>query len=216
MDVPDNTNSITVESGYMCPNLSVINNDTENIGEAVFVMDFNENGNYVKEKVSGEIYKGDHIFRTGGKHLGYIYPDVKSATDMNAVKLNSSIFDMGIQKQLNLNASDSLTISFWIIYTVNSGIEIIRNGSDVLTFDGVNVRCNNYNLGAIMSVEGGRFAKVDVVIDGANNTIKTYKNGICMYTTSESPKLNLVTSLLTGEKEYTLLKRSSDDDVAAI
>ena len=67
-----------------------------------------------------------------------------------------------------------------------------------------------------MSVEGGRFAKVDVVIDGANNTIKTYKNGICMYTTSESPKLNLVTSLLTGEKEYTLLKRSSDDDVAAI
>lgn len=216
VDVPDNTNSIIVESGYMCPNLSVINNDTENIGEAVFVMDFNENGNYVKEKVSGEIYKGDHIFRTGGKHLGYIYPDVKSATDMNAVKLNSSIFDMGIQKQLNLNASDSLTISFWIIYTVNSGIEIIRNGSDVITFDGVNVRCNNYNLGAIMSVEGGRFAKVDVVIDGANNTIKTYKNGICMYTTSESPKLNLVTSLLTGEKEYTLLKRSSDDDVAAI
>ena len=216
VDVPDNTNSIIVESGYMCPNLSVINNDTENIGEAVFVMDFNENGNYVKEKVSGEIYKGDHIFRTGGKHLGYIYPDVKSANDMNAVKLNSSIFDMGIQKQLNLNASDSLTISFWIIYTVNSGIEIIRNGSDVLTFDGVNVRCNNYNLGAIMSVEGGRFAKVDVVIDGANNTIKTYKNGICMYTTSESPKLNLVTSLLTGEKEYTLLKRSSDDDVAAI
>ena len=216
VDVPDNTNSIIVESGYMCPNLSVINNDTENVGEAVFVMDFNENGNYLKEKVSGEIYKGDHAFRNGGKHLGYIYPDVKSAIDMNAVKLNSPIFDMGIQKQLNLNASDSLTISFWIIYTVNSGLEIIRNGSDVLTFDGVNVRCNNYNLGAIMSVEGGRFAKVDVVIDGANNTIKTYKNGICMYTTSESPKLNLVTSLLTGEKEYTLLKRSSDDDVAAI
>lgn len=216
VDVPDNTNSIIVESGYMCPNLSVINNDTENVGEAVFVMDFNENGNYLKEKVSGEIYKGDHAFRNGGKHLGYIYPDVKSAIDMNAVKLNSPIFDMGIQKQLNLNASDSLTISFWIIYTVNSGLEIIRNGSDVITFDGVNVRCNNYNLGAIMSVEGGRFAKVDVVIDGANNTIKTYKNGICMYTTSESPKLNLVTSLLTGEKEYTLLKRSSDDDVAAI
>lgn len=216
VDVPDNTNSIIVESGYMCPNLSVINNDTENVGEAVFVMDFNENGNYLKEKVSGEIYKGDHAFRNGGKHLGYIYPDVKSAIDMNAVKLNSPIFDMGIQKQLNLNASDSLTISFWIIYTVNSGLEIIRNGSDVITFDGVNVRCNNYNLGAIMSVEGGRFAKVDVVIDGANNIIKTYKNGICMYTTSESPKLNLVTSLLTGEKEYTLLKRSSDDDVAAI
>lgn len=216
VDVPDGTNSIIVESGYMCPNLSVINNDTENAGEAVFVMDFNENGKYLKEKVSGEIYKGDHAFRNGGKHLGYIYPDVKSAIDMNAIKLNSPIFDMGIQKQLNLNASDSLTISFWIIYTVNSGLEIIRNGSDVITFDGVNVRCNNYNLGAIMSVEGGRFAKVDVVIDGANNTIKTYKNGICMYTTSESPKLNLVTSLLTGEKEYTLLKRSSDDDVAAI
>ena len=216
VDIPEGTNSITVESGYMCPNLSVINNDTENVGEAVFVMDFNENGKYLKEKVSGEIYKGDHAFRDGGKHLGYIYPDVKSTADMNAVKLNSPIFDMGIQKQLNLNASDSLTISFWIIYTVNSGIEIIRNGSDVLTFDGVNVRCNNYNLGAIMSVEGGRFAKVDVVIDGANNTIKTYKNGICMYTTSESPKLNLVTSLLTGEKEYTLLKRLSDDDVMAI
>lgn len=216
VDVPEGTNSITVESGYMCPNLSVINNDTENIGDAVFVMDFNENGKYLKEKVSGEIYKGDHAFRDGGKHLGYIYPDVKSVTDMNAVKLNSPIFDMGIQKQLNLNASDGLTISFWIIYTVNSKLEIISNGSDALTFDGVNIRCNNYNLGAIMSVEGGRFAKVDVVIDGANNTIKTYKNGICMYTTSESPKLNLVTSLLTGEKEYTLLKRSSDDDVAAI
>ena len=217
VDVPDGTNSIIVESGYMCPNLSVINNDTENFGEAVFVMDFNENGKYLKEKVSGEIYKGDHAFRNGGKHLGYIYPDVKSAIDMNAIKLNSPTFDMGIQKQLNLNASDSLTISFWVVYTVNSGFEIIRNGSDVLTFDGVNVRCNNYNLGAIMSVEGGRFAKVDVVIDGANNTIKTYKNGICMYTTSESPKLNLVTSLLTGEKEYTLLKRlSDDDDVTAI
>ena len=31
---------------------------------------------------------------------------------------------------------------------------------------------------------GGDYAP-DVVIDGANNTIKTYKNGICMYTTSE-------------------------------
>lgn len=216
VDVPHGTNSITVESGYMCPNLSVINNDTENIGDAVFVMDFNENGKYLKEKVSGEIYKGDHVFRNGGKHLGYIYPDVKSAIDMNAIKLNSSIFDMGIQKRLNLNASNSLTISFWIIYTVNSGIEIIRNGSDVLTFDGVNIRCNNYNLGAIMSVEGGRFAKVDVVIDGANNTIKTYKNGICMYTTSEQAKLTLVTSLLTGEKDYILLKRSSDDGISAI
>ena len=67
-----------------------------------------------------------------------------------------------------------------------------------------------------MSVEGSRFAKVDVVIDGANNTIKTYKNGICMYTTSEQAKLNLVTSLLTGEKDYILLKRSSDDGIAAI
>lgn len=67
-----------------------------------------------------------------------------------------------------------------------------------------------------MSVEGGRFAKVDVVIDGANNTIKTYKNGICIYTTTEQAKLNLVTSLLTGEKDYILLKRSSDDDVTAI
>lgn len=216
VDVPDGTNSIVVESGYMCPNLSVINNDTENAGEAVFVMDFNENGKYLKEKVSGEIYKGDHVFRNGGKHLGYIYPDVKSAIDMNAIKLNSPIFDMGIQKRLNLDASNSLTISFWLIYTVNSGIEIIRNGSDVLTFNGVNIRCNDYNLGTIMSVEGSRFAKVDVVIDGANNTIKTYKNGICMYTTTEQAKLNLVTSLLTGEKDYTLLKRSSDDDVTAI
>lgn len=216
VDVPDDTNSIIVESGYMCPNLSVINNDTENTGEAVFVMDFNENGKYLKEKVSGEIYKGDHAFRNGGKHLGYIYPDVKSANDMNAIKLNSPIFDMGIQKQLNLDASNGLTISFWLIYTVNSGIEIIRNGSNVLTFNGVNIRCNDYNLGAIMSVEGGRFAKVDVVIDGANNTIKTYKNGICMYTTTEQAKLNLVTSLLTGEKDYILLKRSSDDDVTAI
>lgn len=216
VDVPDGTNSITVESGYMCPNLSVINNDTENVGDAVFIMDFNENGKYLKEKVSGEIYKGDHVFRNGGKHLGYIYPDVKSTIDMNAISLSSPIFDTGIQKRLDLDAPNGVVISFWLLHTVNSNFEIMRNDSTVLTFDGVNIRCNGYNLGAIMTTEGGRFVKVDLVVDGANNTIKAYENGICVYSTTEQTKLNIVTSLLTGEKDYVLLKRLSDDDVTAI
>jgi hypothetical protein len=67
-----------------------------------------------------------------------------------------------------------------------------------------------------MTTEGGRFVKVDLVVDGANNTIKSYENGICVYSTTEQTKLDIVTSLLTGEKDYVLLKRSSDDGVTAI
>lgn len=217
VDVPEGTNSLIVESGYMCPNLSVINSDTENAGEALFVMDFNENGNYIKEKVSGEIYKGEHIFRDGGRHLGYIYPDVKSAVDMNAIRLSSPMFDTGIQKRLNLKAQDGLTISFWLISTVNGTFEIVRSGSNYLNFDGVGIKYNSErNLGTMMSTEGGRFIKVDLVIDGANNVIKSYTNGICVYTTTEQSKLDLINALLSGEKEYTLLKRLSDDDALAL
>lgn len=217
VDVPEGTNSLIVESGYMCPNLSVINSDTENAGEALFVMDFNENGNYIKEKVSGEIYKGEHIFRDGGRHLGYIYPDVKSAIDMNAIRLSSPMFDTGIQKRLNLKAQDGLTISFWLISTVNGTFEIVRSGSNYLNFDGVGIKYNSErNLGTMMSTEGGRFIKVDLVIDGANNVIKSYTNGICVYTTTEQSKLDLINALLSGEKEYTLLKRLSDDDALAL
>lgn len=220
VDVPEGTNSLIVESGYMCPNLSVINSDTENVGEALFVMDFNENGNYIKEKVSGEIYKGEHVFRNGGRHLGYIYPDVKSAIDMNAIRLSSPMFDTGIQKRLNLKAQEGLTISFWLISTVNGTFEIVRSGSNYLKFDGVGIKYNGErNFGTMMSTEGGRFIKVDLVIDGVNKVIKTYTNGICVFdTTTESTqdKFNLATALLSGEKEYTLLKRLSDDDVLAL
>lgn len=218
VDVPNGTNSITVESGYMCPNLSVINNDAENVGDAVFIMDFNENGRYLKEKVSGEIYKGDHVFTNGGKHLGYIYPDIKSATDMNAIKLSSPIFDTGIERKLNLNASElGVTISFWLKSTVNGSFEIISDGSSILHFDGIYLRCNTRGgYGSPLTHEGGRFVKCDIVIDIPNNIIKFYKNGICMFETTDQTKIDLVASLLTGEKYYTLLKRLSDDGITAI
>lgn len=217
VDVPNGTNSITVESGYMCPNLTVINNDAENVGDAVFVMDFNENGKYIKEKVSGEIYKGDHVFTNGGKHLGYIYPDVKSATDTNAIKINSPIFESGIIKKLNLDASGAgLTISFWLCNNVNGSFELISDGNSVLSFDGMHFRCDTRHVGTALTTEGGRFVKADLMIDGVNNIIKSFKNGICVYSTTDQTKLDLVLSLLTGEKEYRLLKRSSDDDITAI
>ncbi|MBQ2391304.1 MAG: exo-alpha-sialidase [Clostridia bacterium] len=217
VDVPEGTNSITVESGYMCPNLSVINNDAENVGDAVFVMDFNENGRYLKEKVSGNIYKGDHLFTSGGRHLGYIYPDVKSATDMNAIKIKSPMFDTGIKKKLNLNASEvGLTISFWLNSTVNGAFEIISDGSNILHFDGMHLRCDTRHIGSPLTTEGGRFVKIDIVFDIPNNLIKSYKNGICENEITDQTKIDLVASLLTGEKYYTLLKRSSDDDITAI
>lgn len=217
VDVPNGTNYITVESGYMCPNLSVINNDAENVGDAVFVMDFNENGRYLKEKVSGDIYKGDYVFTNGGKHLGYIYPDIKSAIDMNAIKLKSSIFDKGITRKLNLNASElGVTISFWLNSTVNGTFEIISYGSDSLHFDGMHIRCNTRHIGSPLTTEGGRFIKIDIVFDIPNNIIKSYKNGICETEIIDQTKIDLVASLLTGEKYYTLLKRLSDDDITAI
>lgn len=216
VDVPEGTTSLTVESGYMCPNLAVINNDVAISGEAVFVMDFNENGKYIKEKVSGEIYRGDHIFTDGGRHLGYIYPDVKSAADMKAIKMNSPIFDDGIKKKLNLNASDvGLTISFWLLSDINANFKIITHNSDTLYFDD-GIWCNGRRIGNETINEGGRFVKVDIVIDGANNVIKSFSNGICTYTTSEQEKLDIVIPFLTGEKDYTLLKRVVDDDVLAI
>ena len=217
VDVPNGTNSITVESGYMCPNLSVINNDAENVGDAVFVMDFNENGRYLKEKVSGEIYKGDHVFTNGGRHLGYIYPDIKSAIDMNAIKFSSPMFDTGIERKLNLNASElGVTISFWFNSAVNGTFEIISDGSNTLRFDGLHIRCGTRHIGSPLTTEGGRFVKVDIVFDIPNNLIKSYKNGICETEITDQTKIDLVASLLTGEKYYTLLKRSSDDDIMAI
>lgn len=216
VDVPNDTNSITVESGYMCPNVSVINNNTENVGDAVFIMDFNENGKYIKEKVSGEIYKGNHAFTNGGKHLGYIYPDVKSAIDMNAIKLNSPIFTTGIQKKLNLNVSDGLTISFWVKHSANTQLEIISDGSKYLKLKPMAITSFMGNVGNMQTTEGGRFVKADIVVDTSNNCVKVFKNGICTGTITAQDHVDYIVSLLTGEKDYVLLKRLHDDDVGAI
>jgi photosystem II stability/assembly factor-like uncharacterized protein len=216
VDVPNGTNSITVESGYMCPNITVINNDTENVGDAVFIMDFNENGKYIKEKVSGEIYKGNHVFTNGGKHLGYIYPDIKSATDMNAIKFSSQMFDTGIQKKLNLNASNGLTISFWVMHSANTLLEIINDGSKYLKLGPMAITSFMGTVGLMQTTEGGRFIKADIVVDTPNNYIKVFKNGICTSTVTDQGHIDYIVSLLTGEKNYVLLKRLHDDDDAAI
>lgn len=216
VDVPNGTNFIIVESGYMCPNISVINNDIENVGDAIFVMDFNENGKYIKEKVSGEIYKGNHVFTDGGKHLGYIYPDVKSATDMNAIKFSSPIFDTGITRKLNLNASNGLTISFWVMHSVNTLIEIISDGSKYLKLKPMAISSFMGNVGQMQTTEGGRFVKADIVVDTPNKCIKVFKNGICTGTITAQDHVDYIVSLLTGEKNFVLLKRLQDDDVAAI
>ena len=214
VDVPNGTNSITVESGYMCPNLSVINNDAENVGDAIFIMDFNENGRYLKEKVSGEIYKGNHVFIDGGKHLGYIYPDIKSATDMNAIKFSSPIFDTGIQRKLNLDASNGLTISFWVMHSANTLIEIISDGSKYLKLKPMAISSFMGTVGHMPTTEGGRFIKADIVVDTPNNCIKVFKNGICTGTVTAQSHIDYIVSLLTGEKNYVLLKRLHDDAAA--
>lgn len=216
VDVPNGTNSLTVESGYMCPNISVIVNDAENVGDAIFVMDFNENGKYIKEKVSGEIYKGNHVFTDGGKHLGYIYPDIKSATDMKAIKFSSPMFDTGIQKKLNLDVSNGLTISFWVMHSANTLIEIISDGSKYLKLKPMSISSFKGNIGHMQTTEGGRFVKADIVVDTLNNCIKVFKNGICTGTITAQSHIDYVVSLLTGEKNFVLLKRLQDDDIAAI
>lgn len=216
VDVPNGTNSIAVESGYMCPNISVINNDTENVGDAVFIMDFNENGKYIKEKVSGEIYKGNHMFTNGGKHLGYIYPDVKSAIDMHAIKLNSPMFNTGIRKKLNLNASNGLTISFWVMHSANTQIEIISDGVKYLKLKPMAISSFMGDIGQMQTTENGRFIKADIVVDTPNNCIKVFKNGICTNTVTAQNHIDYIMSLFAGEKDYVLLKRLHNDDAAAI
>lgn len=218
VDVPEGTNSITVESGYLCPNLTVLENDCENVGDAVFIMDLNENGNYLKEKVSGKLYKGENVFADGGKHLGYVYPDITAADDMHSIKLSSSLFDNGIKKMLNFKADElGLTISFWLNNTVNGRFELIRVGSDVLHLEGLYVRCNTRHIVSPLTTEGGRFVKIDIVFDSKNNVIKAYKNGVCDEEITDQTKIDLFASMFTGEKDCTLLKRGdTNDDVTAI
>ena len=126
------------------------------------------------------------------------------------------MFDTGIQRNLNLDASNGLTISFWVMHSANTLIEIISDGSKYLKLKPMAISSFMGTVGHMPTTEGGRFIKADIVVDTPNNCIKVFKNGICTGTVTAQGHIDYIVSLLTGEKNYVLLKRLHDDDAAAI
>lgn len=211
VDVPDGVTSLTIETGYMCPNYGEVANNAENKGEKVFSLPLNENGRYIKETVSGEIYDANLKFVDGGKHLGNIYPDIISAADEKAASLRSPYFDDGIKKTMSIDAANGVTISLWLTKQLGNGVYLIGDGENWVEIRRNALYISNLWINDLVSTLG-RFEKIDIVVDNVNAVVKIYNNGILRIST-EKGYANAA-AIFCGEKEYTILKRRVLDDTA--
>jgi hypothetical protein len=180
VDVPDDCTELTVESGYLCANETLINNDFEIPNNKIISLELNENGGYINESISGQIIQGNFSYLNIGKHYSYNYPYIIKFTDNYSMKLSS--FGSGIVVDISLSGLSAYTISFWARLSNTANFDIIsslaRAGNDFINLNAGYGLYSTAKFGNLRSpVVLGTFSKYDIVVDVTNEIITAYENG---------------------------------------
>lgn len=190
VEVPDGCTSLTVESGYFCPDETQIYNTFEIPNRKIIYLALNEGGNTLTESVSGTTLSGTFSYGTIGKHLSYHYPYITNPDESKSILLSS--LTAGLELPISLSGLSAFTISFWGRFnSATTRFNIIgrptTTGNDTLRFSG-GYQLQKGEGTAIVSLKFpkvlGVFSKYDIVVDVANGNIKTYENGQYGFTSS--------------------------------
>lgn len=220
VDVPANTNGLIVESGYLCSNKIEIYNDSGVDENEILNFPLNEKGEYVREAVSGTIFKiAQREYTDDGKHISYY--DFKKSGDNKSTLLSS--LTEGFVMPLDATPANGLTLSFWGRISKQAKIYLLRNANSYLHIDEHRLRLfSTVGETPTLRVEASytqpiwhdTFCKHDIVFDVLNSQIRVYKNGFLVRTFDLS--LTVFAELLNGLKQYRILKAVNYDPTDCI
>ena len=196
VDVPEDTTSLTVENGYAIGNTILMHNDYEPANKKLLHYPLNEGGGFIKETVSGNIYKFDGEFMTSGKNF-----------DDELNKRSASVSSLDGYAH-NITIPNSFTISFWDIRPLETddklnlickGAHKLHTRKHKLLFDDVHIANSFYPF-------VGGTQRVDIAFDGENKTIKCYNNGHLVSAQYASVDVESIINAFAGEGEITVLQ----------
>lgn len=211
VDVPDGCTELTIESGYLCSYETKFYNDYEVSNEKLVYLPLNEGGRFIKELVSGRVIEGNFKFHDVGKHMYHHYPYITAPADRKSIKLNS-LYD-GIDVDISLLGLSAFTISFWGCIG-RPEFDIISSDNTYLRVqEGYKLYIGTTYIGPLRyPVLPDAYAKFDIVVDAANNQIKTYENGYLKYI--HNVDATVMVSLTSLTKIKVLKVRGASDNDA--
>jgi photosystem II stability/assembly factor-like uncharacterized protein len=196
VEVPENTTSLTVENGYAIGNTVLMHNEYEPKNKKLLHYPLNEESDFVKETVSGNIYKGDFEFVESGKNFG---------GDLNkrSVRLSSL---KGFTNRVTL--PNSFTISFWDSRPEETPDKfvLVRKGSNRLRIHAHQLLFNDIHVANPFYPFRGGTQKIDIVFDGENKTIKCYVNGYRASSQYATVDVDSIINAFAGEGDIVVLQ----------
>jgi hypothetical protein len=165
VDVPEGTTSLTVENGYAVGNTLFKCNEYEPKKEKLLYYPLNEGSGFVREAISGNIYKGDFVFTANGKSLD------RDTNDKSVLLSSLNGF------KNNITLGNKFTISFWISRSEEARFDLICKGANRLRMENHALYFNNIHVVSPLHPVIAGMQKIDIVFDGENKTVKCYFNG---------------------------------------
>ena len=203
VDVPEGTEKIIVEDGHSYPYETPIVNDTEIKGNVLFNFNFNENGEVIKEDVSGTLYKGEFEWVKVGKQLANFYPPIVSAKDEHSLLISST---NGFEVD-SFDATSGFTLTFWARLTGIHRENVIEtdNGS-IIDFNNHQMNYNGSNLMVYkFPAAEGVTEKYDIVFF-PNGSVKSYTNGQLRFESSNNVSYAQALIDITNSQKLVLLR----------
>jgi len=213
VDIPAGTESLTVESGHGYPNELPIHNNSEFTGEKLVHFELNENGNVIKELVSGELFEDNFEWAGVGKHLSYFYPYITSPLNEKSALLKS--LSGYLVDSSTFDTSQGVTISFWAKLSSGSRFLLFENetGDKLEIVNGYQLHLNNSNVVSFnYPTIPEPFQKHDLLISN-DGSISVYTNGL-LRTMSGTRGSELLNALSNGSQIEFLRNISSNDEDA--
>jgi hypothetical protein len=216
VEMPDDCAEIVVESGYICSSETLISNDFETANNKRISLSLNEGGQYIKESVSGKLFKGDFRYHNVGKHLSYNYPYILDSKDKLSMQLSS--LGNGVNVDASLSGLSAFTISFWGRFGYTTSFDLISRpvstGNDFLRFYRYALLGNSQIVVLRYPIVPNAFSKYDIIVDVTQGKITTYENAKRQAVSS----VNISTLLanITGLTTIKLLKAITSDENDAI
>lgn len=211
VDIPEGCTYVDVESGYLCQYAASIYNDY-NVNAQKYV-DFGLNeGNCIKEKVSGAIYRNNFRYLPNGKNMCSIYPFVETVADSKSIALDS-LSGYNFALPLNFTSLSGITVELWFAARNTIDVNLMTFGTHSLRFKGYSVYDGNTSFVTMRGrINEDTIVKGDIVIDFANNTVTSYINGVQVNQRTDATGLIDIIKAWNGESRILEVNACSEYD----